>query len=195
MELVFATNNLHKLSEIRHILQNTNLEILSLKDIGCFDDIPETEPTLEGNALQKAHYIFDKFGLNCFADDTGLEVDALKGAPGVYSARYAGECCNFDDNINKLLLEMNSVANRDACFKTVIAMIIDGKEYLFHGKVSGNILRKRKGTNGFGYDSVFMPVGYQNTFAEMDATTKNGLSHRYKATEELLKFLIKQYNT
>ncbi len=192
MELVFATNNLHKLSEIRHILQNINIQILSLKDIACFDEIPETAPTLEGNALQKAHYIYDKFGRNCFADDTGLEVDALNGAPGVYSARYAGEGCNFDDNINKLLLELGQTTNREACFKTVIALIIDGKEYLFHGEVSGKILTERKGAEGFGYDPVFLPDGHNKTFAEMDAATKNALSHRYKATQQLLQFLKHQ---
>jgi XTP/dITP diphosphohydrolase len=190
MRLVFATNNGHKLGEIRQMLQNTNITILSLKDIGCFDEIPETSDTLEGNALQKAKYVFDKFNLDCFADDTGLEVDALKGAPGVYSARYAGEACSFEDNIDKLLLEMKEAENRRACFKTVISLIIGGKEYVFSGEVGGVILTERRGTNGFGYDPVFMSEGYDKSFAEMDAGTKNGLSHRYHAIRKLIEFLI-----
>lgn len=192
MRLVFATNNGHKLEEIRHILQNKNVEILSLQDIDCHDEIPETADTLEGNALQKAQYVFDKFQMNCFADDTGLEVDALHGAPGVYSARYAGEGCSFDDNINKLLSEMKDSDNRKACFKTVIALILDGEKYFFSGEVAGEILTERKGSQGFGYDPVFMPQGYNLSFAEMDANTKNGLSHRYHATHNLIQFLLKK---
>jgi XTP/dITP diphosphohydrolase len=191
MKLVFATNNRHKLEEIRHMLLNTNIEILSLQDIGCTDEIPETSHTLEGNALQKAEYIFDKYKLNCFADDTGLEVEALNGDPGVYSARYAGEACSFEDNIDKLLLNMQQAKNRKACFKTVIALILDGVQYLFLGEVAGEILTERKGTNGFGYDPVFKPQGYELSFAEMDAETKNGLSHRYHATNKLTDFLLK----
>jgi XTP/dITP diphosphohydrolase len=189
MILVFATNNLHKLSEIKHMLQNTQIEILSLKDIGCFEEIPETSETLQGNALQKAQYIYDQYGMNCFADDTGLEVEALYGKPGVYSARYAGEACSFDDNINKLLTNLNGIENRRACFKTVIALIIDGEKYLFSGEVSGNILTERKGNNGFGYDPVFKPEGYDRSFAEMDTNTKNSLSHRFHATLKLHQFL------
>jgi XTP/dITP diphosphohydrolase len=192
MRLVFATNNAHKLGEIRHILQNTNIEILSLQEIGCNDEIPETSNSLEGNALQKAQFIYDKFKLNCFADDTGLEVEALNGEPGVYSARYAGAACSFEDNINKLLLEMIDVKNRKAGFKTVIALILDGEKYLFSGEVAGEILRERKGTNGFGYDPIFMPQGYHVSFAEMDETTKNGLSHRFHATNKLIQFLLKK---
>jgi XTP/dITP diphosphohydrolase len=190
MRLVFATNNRHKLDEIKHILLNTNIEILSLQDIGCFDEIPETADTLEGNALQKAQYVFDKFQINCFADDTGLEVEALNGAPGVYSARYAGEACSFEDNINKLLIELNGHTNRKASFKTIIALILDGEQFLFSGEVTGEILTERKGTNGFGYDPVFKPEGFYLSFAEMDATTKNGLSHRFHATNKLIQFLI-----
>ncbi|MEI6851329.1 MAG: non-canonical purine NTP diphosphatase [Bacteroidota bacterium] len=192
MRLVFATNNLHKLEEIRHILQNKNVEILSLQEIGCFDEIPETADTLEGNALQKAEFIFEKFGINCFADDTGLQVDALHGAPGVYSARYAGKACSFEDNINKLLIEMKDAENRTACFKTVIALILDGEKYFFSGEVAGEILSERKGNHGFGYDPVFIPKGYDLSFAEMDASTKNGLSHRFHATSKLIQFLLEK---
>jgi XTP/dITP diphosphohydrolase len=192
MKLVFATNNRYKLDEIRHILKDKNVEILSLQDIGCGDEIPETADTLEGNALQKAQYVFDKFQLNCFADDTGLEVDVLNGAPGVYSARYAGEACSFEDNINKLLSEMNGYTNRKACFKTVIALILDGEKYFFSGEVQGEIISERRGSQGFGYDPVFMPQGYDQSFAEMDANTKNSLSHRYHATSKLIQFLIEK---
>lgn len=189
MKLVFATNNKHKLDEINHMLKNTGIELFSLKDIGCEEDIPETADTLEGNALQKASYIFDKFHMNCFADDTGLEVDSLNGRPGVYSARYAGEGCTFEDNINKLLSEMNSAKDRKASFKTVIALIIEGKVHYFNGEVKGNITTEKHGLNGFGYDPVFMPEGYNITFAEMDSSTKNSLSHRFHATNNLIKFL------
>lgn len=191
MKLVFATNNKHKLEEIRHILKDSRVEIGSLKDTGFTGDIPETAETLEGNALQKAHYIFDKFQINCFADDTGLEVDCLKGAPGVYSARYAGEGCSFDDNVTKLLKEMEGCENRNACFKTVIALIITGTEHLFYGKVCGKILHERRGTLGFGYDPVFQPDGFDKTFAEMSPEEKNSISHRFKAIEGLKAFLQK----
>ena len=192
MKLVFATNNEHKLSEIRDILNNSTIELMCLKDIACADEIPETSDTLEGNALQKARYIFDKFQLNCFADDTGLEVEALNGEPGVYSARYAGEACSFEDNMNKLLLAMDGKTNRKACFKTVIALILDGEEHLFFGKVDGTILLDKRGSKGFGYDPVFMPEGYDISFAEMDAATKNSLSHRFRATNELVQYLLLQ---
>lgn len=191
MKLVFATNNLHKLNEIRHILKNAPIDILSLDDIGCYEEIPETSNTLEGNARQKAQFIYKKYDLNCFADDTGLEVEALNGRPGVYSARYAGEGCSFDDNIDKLLEEMRGINNRRATFRTVIALMFDGKEHFFTGEVSGTILNERSGTNGFGYDPVFMPEAYNNSFAEMDAVTKNGISHRYHATHKLYHFLLK----
>jgi XTP/dITP diphosphohydrolase len=192
MKLVFATNNKHKREEIRNILKHTNIEILCLKDIGITGDIPETSETLEGNALQKARYIFEKHHFNCFADDTGLEVDCLDGAPGVFSARYAGEACSFDDNINKLLKEMEGKKNRKACFKTVIALITDGKETLFYGKVFGEILYERKGIMGFGYDPVFQPDGCEKSFAEMLPEEKNSLSHRYHAIAGLKKFLLKK---
>jgi XTP/dITP diphosphohydrolase len=190
MELVFATNNQHKLGEIRQMLQNTNFTILSLKDIGCFDEIPETMATIEGNSFQKARYIIDRYHLDCFADDTGLKVKALGGAPGVYSARYAGEGCTFDENINKLLNEMKGMVNRKACFTTAISLIRGDEYRLFRGEISGVILTERRGTNGFGYDPVFMPEGYDKSFAEMDAETKNGLSHRYLAMKKLIDFLI-----
>lgn len=192
MRLVFATNNRHKLEEIKQMLQNTDIEILGLQDIGCRDEIRETSDTLDGNALQKAQYVYDKFSVNCFADDTGLEVEALNGRPGVYSARYAGEACSFDDNINKLLLELDGITNRKAYFITVIALILGGEKYLFSGEVAGEILTERKGINGFGYDPVFMPEGYDLSFAEMDAVTKNGLSHRFHATSKLIQFLLEK---
>ena len=191
MKLVFATNNKHKLEEIRHILNRSDIEIVSLNDIGFDEEIPETAETLEGNALQKARYIYERYHLNCFADDTGLEVECLGGAPGVYSARYAGETCNFDDNINKLLAEMANSSNRSACFKTVIALILDGKEHLFRGKICGHILPERKGSMGFGYDPLFQPDGYEKTFAEMEPEEKNNISHRYLAMQSMKDFLSK----
>jgi len=191
MKLVFATNNKHKLEEIRHILNRSDIEIVSLNDIGFDEEIPETAETLEGNALQKARYIYERYHLNCFADDTGLEVECLSGAPGVYSARYAGEECDFDDNINKLLAEMADSVNRSACFKTVIALILDGKEHLFQGKICGEILPERKGSMGFGYDPLFQPIGYEKTFAEMNPEEKNNISHRYLAMQGMRDFLIK----
>lgn len=190
--LVFATNNVHKLEEVRFILRAAGIEILSLADIGCHEDIPETADTLSGNALQKAGFVHQRYSCDCFADDTGLEVDALNGAPGVYSARYAGEGKSFDDNINKLLFELRNHNNRRARFKTVIALILQGKEYLFEGSVEGSILSVRKGSSGFGYDPVFLPSGHSRTFAEMSAQEKNALSHRFIATDELRKFLENQ---
>ncbi len=192
MKLVFATNNLHKLEEISQILNRSDIEILSLKDIGFSGEIPETAETLEGNALQKARYIYERYHLNCFADDTGLEVDCLDGAPGVYSARYAGEGCSFDDNVTKLLLEINGCANRKACFRTAIALIFDGEEHLFYGRVCGNIITERKGSMGFGYDPVFQPDGFEKTFAEMLPGEKNNISHRFRAIEGLKEFLLKR---
>ncbi len=188
MKLVFATNNLHKLDEVRKITA-TRAEILSLHDIGCHDDIPETGSTLEENALQKARYVRDKFCLDCFADDTGLEVEALCGAPGVYSARYAGEVHNSEANMCKLLSEMDGKENRRASFRTVIALILDGKEYMFEGIVNGTITEYKRGTNGFGYDPVFMPDGYTKTFAELGDSVKNTISHRAEAVRKLSAFL------
>ncbi|MFA8301219.1 MAG: non-canonical purine NTP diphosphatase [Hyphomicrobiales bacterium] len=189
-KLVFATNNVNKLNEIKAIIGD-KFEILSLKDINCFDEIEETENTLEGNALLKARYINEKFGLDVFSDDTGLLVDALNGAPGVYSARYAGEQCSSKDNIVKLLKELNGITDRKACFQTVIALILNGKEYLFTGQVDGEIIQAEKGHDGFGYDPIFQPKGYDITFAEMKSEEKNKISHRGKATEKLISFLSK----
>lgn len=185
---VFATNNSHKLEEVKDILGN-KIELLSMKEIGCFDDIPETENTLEGNALLKARYIYKHFHVDCFADDTGLEVEALNGAPGVYSARYAGEGHNSEANMKKLLLELEGIENRKARFRTVFALIINGKEHLFEGIIKGEIVRNRKGTSGFGYDPIFVPEGYSHTFAEMGNDEKNKISHRAIAAQKLCKFL------
>jgi XTP/dITP diphosphohydrolase len=188
MKLVFATNNKHKLTEIREMLGN-RFELVSLAEIGCDEDIPETSNTLEGNASMKAHYIFEKFGLNCFADDTGLEVEALDMAPGVYSARYAGPQRNSKDNIIRLLLELDKINNRKARFRTVISLLINGNETLFEGIVDGEILHKPVGELGFGYDPVFQPEGYSISFAEMDLSDKNVISHRGRAFQKLINHL------
>lgn len=187
-KLVFATNNKHKLIEIRQIVPGI-FEVVGLEDIGCFTDIPETAETLEGNADIKANYVFTHFKLSCFADDTGLEVDALDGAPGVYSARYAGEDGNADNNIDKLLQELSSFSNRKARFRTVISLILDNELHHFEGQVEGKIIHKRQGEDGFGYDPVFVPNGYDQSFAEMPAETKNSISHRGIATRKLIDFL------
>ncbi|MGB7785402.1 MAG: non-canonical purine NTP diphosphatase [Salinimicrobium sp.] len=190
-KLVFATNNLNKLKEMKALLPE-DMELLSLSTIGCCEDIPETSETIEGNALQKARYVKEKYGYDCFADDTGLEVEALNGAPGVYSARYAGENKNSEENIDKLLLELNDKDNRKARFKTVIALILEGREHLFEGICEGEILKKRLGEKGFGYDPVFQPVGYSQTFAQMNLEEKSGISHRGRATRKLIEFLSKK---
>jgi len=187
MEIVFATHNQHKTEEVRAIL-GADYRILNLPELGC-PDIPETADTLKGNALQKAQYVADHYGRNCFADDTGLEVLALDGRPGVYSARYAGEGCSYQDNVLKLLGEMQDVTDRRACFKTVIALILNGKTYFFEGRVDGIILSEQRGTDGFGYDPVFLPDGYDQTFAEMSPATKNSISHRGRAIQQLAAFL------
>jgi XTP/dITP diphosphohydrolase len=187
-ELLFATNNSHKLKEIREILGN-QFKILGLADVGLDAEIPEDQETLEGNARQKAWFIYKRTGKNCFADDTGLEIDALGGRPGVYSARYAGEQCSFDDNIRKVLEEMKETENRKAKFRCVVCLILDGKEHLFDGSVKGTILTRRRGTAGFGYDPVFLPDGYTQTFAEMPYHLKNGISHRGRAMTKMLRFL------
>lgn len=187
-KLVFATNNAHKLEEIAAIL-GEKIELLSLKDIGCTADIPETADTLEGNATQKAEYIYQQYGLDCFADDTGLEVEALDGAPGVFSARYAGEGHNSEDNMQKLLQNLQGVTNRKAQFRTVICMIWDGKKYLFEGICKGEIIEEKRGNAGFGYDPIFVPEGYNQTFAELGNDIKNSISHRAKAVELLCNFL------
>lgn len=189
-EYVIATNNKHKVEEIQHVLGD-KVNIITLRDLGCKDEIPEDQDTLEGNARQKARYIWDKFQKNCFADDTGLEVEALGGRPGVYSARYAGDRCSFDDNIDLLLEEMGGKTNRNARFRTVICLIEDGKEFFFEGKCEGTITTERYGKKGFGYDPVFMPKGYGESFAEMSLDEKNKISHRGLATQKLIKHLLK----
>lgn len=190
-KLVFATNNAHKLEEIRAILGD-KVEILSLNDIDCHADIPETADTLQGNAALKAQYIYENYGLDCFADDTGLEVEALNGAPGIYSARYAGgEGHDSEANMKKLLSEMQDKDNRRARFRTVICLIEGGKEHFFEGIVNGSIIRERKGGAGFGYDPVFMPDGYSETFAEMGNDEKNKISHRARAVQKLCEYLNK----
>lgn len=187
-KFVFATNNAHKLEEVSAIL-NDKVELFSMKDINCTVDIPETADTLEDNALIKARFIFENYHLDCFADDTGLEVEALNGAPGVYSARYAGDAHNAEANMKKLLHELEGVENRKAQFRTVFALIIDGKEHLFEGIVKGEIIKNRRGISGFGYDPIFVPEGYTQTFAEMGSELKNKISHRALAMEKLCRFL------
>ena len=185
--LVFATNNKHKLDEVKNITLG-QFKIVSLEEIGCRDDIPETSDTLEGNALQKARYIKENYGYDCFADDSGLEVEALGNAPGIYSARYAGPQRNSEDNMNKLLDELMDKNNRKARFRTVIALTLQGKEYLFEGIVPGIITNEKKGESGFGYDPIFMPDKYDQTFAEMGDTLKNTISHRAIAVKKLQVF-------
>ncbi|HAH57857.1 MAG: non-canonical purine NTP diphosphatase [Lentimicrobium sp.] len=188
-KLLFATNNAHKLEEVKQLLSGY-YEVISLSDVGFEGEIPETSPTIEGNALQKARFIKQSLGLDCFADDTGLEVAALHGAPGVYSARYAGEGCSYDDNVTKMLLEMQGIAHREARFRTVIALIIGNEEKLFEGIVEGMIIQERKGASGFGYDPIFMPEGYNQTFAEMATSLKNEISHRGRAVKLLAQWLM-----
>ncbi len=188
MSLVFATNNKHKLEEISHLLEGT-YEIIPLETIGCHDDIPEDHETLEENALQKARYIKEHYGCDCFADDTGLEIEALNGQPGVYSARYAGPAKDSKANMQKVLDNMQNQANRKACFRTIIALILDGQEYLFEGRVDGEILTEQHGSAGFGYDPIFRPEGFKESFAEMDLDTKNSISHRGRAVSKLVDFL------
>lgn len=187
-KIVFATNNQHKLDEIRKITEG-RLHILGLADIGSHDDIEETGATLEENALIKARFVKEKYGFDCFADDTGLEVEILNGAPGVFSSRYAGENCNPTDNMNKLLNALQGIDNRTARFRTVIALVIHGKEHLFDGVINGKIIEEKRGTAGFGYDPIFVPDGYEGTFAELGNDVKNSISHRAKAIEKLVDFL------
>ncbi len=187
-KLVFATNNDHKLRELKQLLP-ADIELLSLNDIGCYEDIPETGLTLEVNAAQKSFYIWDKYRTNCFADDTGLEVEALSNEPGVYSARYAGEDKNSGANILKVLEKMTDKPNRKARFRCVISLVIDGKEYQFEGVVEGQILYENHGKAGFGYDPIFMPDGYKLSFAEMSADDKNRMSHRGRAVKKLVEYL------
>jgi len=188
MKLVFATNNPNKLSEIRPLVPE-GIEILSLKDINCNEQLPETNPTLQKNALQKAKYVFDNYGFNCFADDTGLEIDALGGEPGVYSARYAGEDCRAEDNMKKVLDKLEGEKERSAKFRTVIALIIEGEETLFEGECKGRMTETKSGVEGFGYDPIFTPLEYNITFAEMTIDEKGKISHRGKSVEKLVDFL------
>jgi len=191
MDLIFASNNQHKVREIRSILGNS-FNLLSLNDINILEDIPENEPLIEGNAISKARYVYSRTGRNVFADDTGLEVEALKGLPGVHSARFAGENKDSSANIEKVLEMLGDNKNRKARFRTVIALILNDKEYLFEGIAEGNIIRERRGVEGFGYDPVFIPVGKTLTFAEMELAEKNTISHRARAFEKLRKFLNQQ---
>ena len=193
MQLIFATNNGNKLKEIRHIIGDS-FNLLSLGDLNIDQDIPENEPTLEGNALFKARYIHQSTGMNVFADDTGLEIEALDGQPGVWSARFAGEDKDSNANIEKVLFLLGENENRKARFRTVIALIFNDKEYFFEGIIAGNIIRAKRGNEGFGYDPVFMPEGKNLTFAEMDLDEKNTISHRARAFEKLREFLSSQTN-
>ena len=190
--LVFATNNGHKLKEVREIIGGS-FRVLSLKDIGCFCDIPETADTLEGNALLKAQYVKQKYGFDCFADDTGLEIPSLNNAPGVYSARYAGEAKDSKANMRKVLLELQNQTNRSARFRTVIALIKDGEEYLLEGIVEGSIIHEARGEAGFGYDPIFVPEGYRQTFAELGIEVKNAISHRAEAIRKLKHLIDAEY--
>ena len=188
MKLVFATNNPHKLSELKSMLPK-EIELLSLSDIHCHEELPETQNTLEGNAMQKASFVYQNYRYNCFADDTGLEIEALNNEPGVYSARYAGLHCSADDNIKKVLQQLDGENNRFANFKTVIALIIDGEENYFEGVCSGKITLAKDGKQGFGYDPIFKPDGFERTFAEMSKREKGAISHRGKATKKLVQYL------
>lgn len=190
MKLVFATNNLNKLKEVQALVPES-ITLLSLNDIGCTEDIPETAPTIEGNALQKANYIKTHYGYDCFADDTGLEVNALNGEPGVYSARYAGEQKNAHDNMDKLLANLNDTADRSAQFITVIALKLGTSTHSFTGICKGTIVHNKTGDKGFGYDPIFQPEGYNETFAEMELALKNKIGHRGKAVQQLIEFLQK----
>ena len=188
MKLVFATNNAHKLKEIQHLLGDS-FQLKTLKEIGCTEEIPETTNSIEGNASQKANYVFKKFKVNCFADDTGLEIQALGGEPGVHSAHYAGPERDNEKNIALVLEKLKEKSNKNARFKTIISLVIKGKEKLFEGIVKGKIIDTRKGSNGFGYDSIFVPDGYSHTFAEMSEAEKNAISHRALAFQKLIDFL------
>ena len=186
-KIVFATGNPNKLNEIKSAINS--FEIVGLKDLRITEEIPETGDTLKKNALQKAKYVYDKTGLDCFSDDTGLEIEAINNRPGVYSAMYAGSDCNAENNMRKVLEELGETLNRTAQFKTVIALILQGKEYFFEGVVKGEILKEKKGKDGFGYDPIFRPLGYKESFAEMSIAQKNEISHRGLAVKKLVKFL------
>jgi len=191
MKIIFATHNRNKHFEVAKILPK-NIELLSLDDIGCFEDIAETSETIEGNAIQKAEYVYTKYKIPVFADDTGLEIEALNGQPGVYSARWAGDNCTYNDNVVKALSELDGADNRNARFKTVIAFFDGESPHLFEGIIEGEITKKQKGAIGFGYDPIFLPHGYKQTFAEMDIGLKNKISHRGLAMEKFLEFLNHQ---
>ena len=193
MKIVFATNNPNKLAEIRQLMPE-GIEILSLKDINCLEELPETSDTLEDNAAQKAYYVYDNYGHNCFSDDTGLEIEVLDGRPGVYSARYAGPECRAEDNIQKILAEMKGEVNRDASFRTIISLVIDGREFQFEGQIEGQIIPEKWGDQGFGYDPIFLPDGYEESFAQMTVEEKNIISHRGLAVKKLIQFLQKELN-
>jgi XTP/dITP diphosphohydrolase len=188
MQLVFSSNNINKIKEIQFLLPST-IQVLSLEEIGCFEEIPETADTIEGNAILKANYITEKYGIHCFADDSGLEVDALNGEPGVYSARYAGEPKSDDNNMDKLLLNLRDKTNKKANFKTVICLNINDEQHLFTGIIHGKIIDKKVGKNGFGYDPIFMADGYDKTFAELDIEEKSKISQRGLAVKQLVDFL------
>ena len=188
MKLVFATNNAHKLHEIQKLLDGS-IELMSLNDIGCDEDIPENQDTLEGNAAEKSFFIYNKYGVNCFADDTGLEIEALNGEPGVYSARYAGEERNAESNMNLVLNKLSKIKNRKARFRTVISLVIDGHETQFEGVVDGRILEEKLGTTGFGYDPIFQPEELNLSFAQMSLDEKNKISHRGRAVQKLVEYL------
>jgi XTP/dITP diphosphohydrolase len=188
MKLIFATQNQNKVNELKQLMPDF-IELLSLKDIDCDDDIPETAPTLEGNAILKAHFVFENYNVNCFADDTGLEIEALNNEPGVFSARYAGPQKEAIDNMNLVLEKLENKTNRKARFRTVICLIINGKQYLFEGIVKGEITLNKSGGKGFGYDPIFKPDGFNKTFAEMTIAEKNEISHRGIAVKKLIEFL------
>ncbi len=190
MELIMATQNKNKVKEINALLP-ASIQVKTLEEIGCLEEIPETQETLEGNAFQKAQFVADKYGVNCFADDTGLEIDALKGEPGVYSARYAGPEKKADDNMNLVLNKLEGVADRKARFRTVIALIIDGVETVFEGIAEGEITKEKSGQEGFGYDPIFRPTGYKETFSELTMKEKNEISHRGRAVKKLVEHLLK----
>jgi XTP/dITP diphosphohydrolase len=190
--LVFATNNLHKLEEIQEAIGN-RIQLVNLAELGFKGEIPEEQDTIDGNAAQKAFFIFNRFGIDCFADDTGLEIDALNGDPGVYSARYAGENCSFEDNINKVLASLSRKTNRKARFRTVIALVENGKLSTFQGEIKGTITMERRGLHGFGYDPIFLPEGFDRTFAEMELHQKNRISHRALAVQKLVAYLSKNF--
>ena len=188
MKIVFATNNQNKVKEVQSLVPK-NITVLSLKDINCEDDIPETQPTIEGNAIQKAQYVKEHYGYDCFADDTGLEVHALSGEPGVFSARYAGPQRNADDNMNKLLNNLQNKEDRSAQFKTVVALILNGEQHTFTGICEGTIIKEKRGDKGFGYDPIFMADGFSETFAQISLEEKNRVGHRGKAVQKLIGFL------